>query len=351
MFGHAVWSAAGASLDAGAWRRTLGASLTDDAVPPPVSRTRAAGYVAWVAVATAGIVLAVARADDVIGRQPRWLALESVPKCERIGARVYSLGTLAKLDAYTNVIEQGIELRRGSACARLAELRRVAEVNVEKYLDWYWSLGAEYTRLALSVAGEVDALHEVKLGRLVTSEPRFEALVEELRNDSLYVSEVASRARNGLTDLLEQQRLVLDERQCRVVAEAGTAAGAPPSLDRFRERQAASAAAGVLAAALAGTLAKRAVGRASVQAAGRVAAKAATRGAGRAGSAAAGAAAGSVVPGVGTVAGLVVGTLGADMALLAVEEALMRPEMKRQLLADVDDLLGPLRRVIDCPAS
>ena len=351
VFIHAAWSAAGASLDAGGWRRMLGASLGDEAVPPPVSRTRAGGYVAFAAVVAVGTVLAVARADALLAQQPRWLALSAVPQCERIGGRVYSLGTLAKIDAYTAVMDRGIESRRASACARFAEIRRVAERNVDAYLEWYFSLPAEYTRLALMVAGEADAFNELKLAQMVTAEPRFSALMEELRLDNEYILDVASRARNGVTEVLEQQRLVLDARQCRVVEGAGVAAGDLTRYERLRDRTMTSAAAGVVTAMFARTLAKRMTARATTQAATRVAARAAAKGAGRAGSAAAGAAAGSVVPGVGTVAGLVVGTVGADAALLAAEEMLMRPGMRRELLADVDESLAPLRAAFDCPAQ
>lgn len=355
VFAYATWLAAGASLDLAAWRRMLGTSLTDADVPPPVARPRLIAYGAGAAVATAIFVLLFARADAALGRQERFLALAALPKCERIGARMYSLGTLAKVQAYTTVLEEGMASRRATACARIAEIGRVAERNVDAYLDWYFSLGGDWTRFALMFAGDVESLLEVKFNKLVASDPRIGSLIGELQLDQQYLLEVASAGRNGLADLLEQQRLVLDERQCKVVTDAGSGIAALPRYDGLRARMLASAATGVVAGAFAGALTAKAMQRASMQAAGRVLGRAAAkRSVSRLGSAAAGAVAGSVVPGVGTATGLVAGAaagLAADIAMLAVEEKLTREDMRRDLLAAVEDSLGTLRNAFDCPAK
>jgi len=353
VFGHAVWSAAGASVDIAGWRRMIGASLTDADVPPPLTRPRLMAYGACVAAAIASIVVVFAHADESLGRQPRFLALEAMPKCERIGTRMYSLGTLAKVQAYSTVLEEGMRSRRATACARIAEIGRVAEKNVDAYLDWYFSLSGDWTRFALTFADDVESLLEVKFNRLVASDPRIQALIGELQHDQHYLLEVASLGHSGLADLLEQQRFVLDERQCRVVTDAATGVAALPRYDGLRGRFLASAAAGVVTGAFAGALTSRAMSRASMQAAGRVVGRAAAkRGVGRVGSAAAaGAAAGSIAPGFGTAAGLVAGAavgLATDMTLLAVEEKLTRDDMRRDLLAAVNESMAALRAAFDC---
>jgi hypothetical protein len=359
VFGHAVWSAAGATVDVAGWRRMIGVQLTDASVPPPIGRSRATAYGACLAAAIAVIVVAFAQADAALARQERLLALEALPSCERIGARTYSLGTLAKVAAYTKVLEEGMQSRRASACERIAQMRRLAEKNVDGYLDWYFSLGGDWTRAALMLAGDVESLLAVKFDRLVASDPQVVALIDGLQHDQHYLLEVASLGRNGLADLLEQQRLVLDERQCRAVTDAGSGIAVLPRYDGLRARLVASATSGVVAGAFAGALTSRAMARASMRAAGRGLGKAATRrGVSRAGSAAAGAAAGavagSVVPGVGTAAGIVAGAaagIATDVAMLAVEEKLTREDMRRDLLAAVDESLATLRIAFDCPAQ
>jgi hypothetical protein len=210
VFGHAVWSASGAMVDVAGWRRMLGTPLTDADRPAPLARPRLALYGACALAAIAAAVVSIARTDAVLARQPRLLALEAVPQCERIGSRMYSLGTLAKVAAFTTVLEEGMRSRRTSACARIAEVRRLAERNVDAYLDWYFSLGGDWTRTALMLAGDADALLEAKFNRLVAADPQVQALIGELAHDQHYLLEVAALGRNGLSDLLEQQRLVLD---------------------------------------------------------------------------------------------------------------------------------------------
>jgi len=353
VFVYATWSAAGASLEVAAWRRMLGASLTDAEVPPRIALRRLVAYGVASIAATAIGVLVFAQADAALGRQERFLALAALPQCERIGARVYSLGTFAKVQAYDSVLEERMASRRTTACARIAEVGRVAERNVDAYLDWYFSLGGDWTRFALMFAGDVESLLEVKFNKLVAADPRIVSLIGELQLDQHYLLEVASVGRNGLVDLLEQQRLVLDERQCKVVTEAGKGIAALPRYDGLRTRMIASAATGVVAGAIAGRLTARAMQRASMQAAGKVLGRAtAKRSLSRLGSAgagvAAGALAGSVVPGVGTVAGAAAG-LAADVAMLAVEEKLTRQDMRRDLLAAIDESLATLRGAFDCP--
>ncbi len=353
VFVYATWSAAGASLDVAAWRRMLGASLTEANDPPRTAPWRLVAYGVASAAAMAMGVLVFAQADAALGRQERFLALAALPQCERIGARVYSLGTVAKVQAYDSALEKGMAARRTTACARIAEVGRVAQRNVDAYLDWYFSLGGDWTRFALMFAGDVESLLEVKFNKLVAADPRIVSLIGELQSDQYYLLEVASVGRNGLLDLLEQQRLVLDDRQCKVVTDAAKGIVALPRYDGLSMRMAASAATGVVAGAFAGGLTARAMQRASMQAAGRVLGRAAAkRGLSRAGSAAAGVAtgalAGSAVPGVGTVVGAAVG-LAAEVALLAVEEKLTRQDMRRDLLAAIDESLATLRGTFDCP--
>ena len=73
--------------------------------------------------------------------------------------------------------------------------------------------------------------------------------------DQLYLVEVASMGRTGMAELLEQQRLVLDERRSGVATDAGAGRG----LDALRRRRittrmAAVTATGVVASAFAGAM-------------------------------------------------------------------------------------------------
>ena len=361
VFGYATWMAAGAALDAAQRRRIFAASLTEADVPQPVGRRRAAAYVAAGLGGAVAAVAAFIAVDAAIGREERWLALRAVPQCERIGGTAYAIGTVASLRAYTSVLEDGMAARRAAACARLTRMAALAATNVDAYLDWYFSLGAEWMRIALMITGDVDTLLEVKFNRIVASDPRLAAVIAELEADQIYLRDVATAAQAGMGEVLAKQRLVLDERQCRDVTAA--AAGSPLALPRYddvRGRLLVGTVAGVAAGAFAGALTARAMNRATMHVAGKVLGRAvATRGVGRAGSAAAGAATGavtgSVFPGAGTAIGAIAGAAaglavgaGADIAMLAIEEKLTREDMRRDLLASVDESLAPLRAAFGC---
>lgn len=360
VFGYVTWSAAGMALPRGEYRRIFGAALTEDDVPAGLPRRRVLTYAVPALLAALLAVAFFWRADVSLARQERWLALRALPACERIGGTMYALGTLAKVASYTGVLEEGMAARRATACTRMTEIERVAAANVDAYLDWYFSLGAEWMRMALLVTGDVETLLEVKFNKLVASDPRIAAVLGELDADRHYLVEVASAGRAGIGKLLEGQRLVLDERQCKVMADAGGTLPALPRYDGVRVRLLASGATGVVAGAFAGALTARAMRRVSMQVAGRVLGRVAARqGVSRLGAAAAGAAtgavAGSAVPGVGTgigalagaAAGVAVGA-GVDVAMLAVEEKLTRQDMRHDLLVAVEESLGPLRAAFEC---
>lgn len=360
VFGHATWTAAGAALGTHDWRRVFGSTLSEADVPHAVAARRARAYVVGGVFLTVLAIGAFTAADRAMARQERWLALRAVPQCERIGGTAYAVGTLASLRSYTAVLEEGMAGRRATACERLAQVARIAAGNVDAYLDWYFSLGAEWMRLGLMLTGDVETLLEVKFNKLVASDVRMTPILAQLQADQQYLLDVAMAGRAGIGEVLARQRLVLDERQCRDVAPTAGAMPALPRFDDVRARLMASTAAGVAAGAFAGALTARAMSRATMQVAGRVLAKAAAkRGVSRIGSAAAGAAtgavAGSALPGIGTgigaiagvAAGLAVGA-SVDIAMLALEERLTRDDMRRDLLAAVDESLAPLRAAFEC---
>lgn len=359
VFGYATAVAASLSLPRHEYRRIFAATLTADE-PPALPRRRRRAYAVATGLAALALIGLVWRVDAALGGHERWLALRALPACERIGGTAYAVGTLARAAAFAGVLEEGMAARRASACARLDAMERIAAVNVDAYLDWYFSLGAEWMRMALLVTGDVDTLLEVRFNKLVAGDPRLATLIAELDADRHYLVAVASAGHRGLGQLLDEQRLVLDERQCRVTAETNSVLPALPRYDGVRARLLASTATGVVAGAFAGALTARAMARASMQTAGRVLGKVAARqGAARLGAAAAGAAtgavAGSAVPGLGTGIGAVAGAAtglaigaGVDVAMLAVEEKLTRADLRRDLLAAVTESLAPLRTAFEC---
>ncbi len=384
----------GLLLPPGALRRILRPTAADE--PPPVGSRRlavasfalsflllatvtgAARLEAWAAALQHPVALAQAPgvAPPPASAAPARPGRDAVPRpgaplaglptpsdirlgieAERIGDLACPVGTIAgieRLDAATRtwLAEQREELdaaaRRGFAAMR---------GNVAGYLDWYYSLPAEYARTGHLLLGDIEdhlsgELH-LALGQgdplapLATAVERMAGNPERLRDWR------AERARllGGCRDLA----LPVDDWAVTYTAvEPGQLLLAGPSVEALDLRArlggaSAAAAAGGLAGALVASaagklLAKEAFGLAAEAVAKFAVGKTAGWLGGAAAGAGAGAVGGSVVPGVGTAAGAVVGgvvgAVGAwvatDYVLLELEEAISREAFEREILDAID---------------
>lgn len=357
LFGQSALAIAGSSLSLPELRRAAAAPLCADPVPPRLSPAQTAVWAA-IAVLASWLWLDLAgRTEHLAQSNPSPFAVQALPECERIGGRVYRVGAEALLAQFGERTSAQLGVAQASACAQLARVRTLAEPGVDAYLDWYFSLGAEWARLAAMLAGDAELLMRVKFEQIVLQSGEIGGALDAVQRDYAEQWSAAMTARADALSLLESQQLVLNESQCRVVRSAAES----PALLAVRShstRLAASSGAALIAGTFAGTVAAKAMGKASMKAAGKLLAKAATKkGLGKAGAAAAGAALGTIVaPGLGTALGAGVGAAvglalgaGIDLALLAAEEKLTRQDMRRDLLAAVDESLAPYRAGFACP--
>lgn len=202
------------------------------------------------------------------------------------------------------------------------------------------------------LTGDIDLLLQAKLHQLVlsgTDQAKRQLGVQNMYEQS-WSDLMASRG--DLQDLLAQHRMVLNEQQCKVVKELPADTSAP-KFEGYKARLATGSGAGLFA----GVFAAKVMSKASMKLAGKVLMKAAAKkGISKVGAAAAGAAIGTgVVPGVGTVVGTVVGALVGtgvgvviggtiDITMLAIEEKLTRPDMKRDLFGCLQRITATLQR-------
>lgn len=225
------------------------------------------------------------------------------------------------------------------------------EANVDHFLDWYYSLGAEYMRIAKTLVGNGD-----------------QYIQEKLEENLSYGIDTASfdRELSSLRQLEDEYHyLVAEARQKFRLTEAPGAGVAVIALDGsfldlldrnttidFASRMTASSALGLAAGAVAAkALSKPAMKVAATTIAKLVAGKLAT-GAAAGGSVAAGAsiggAIGSVVPGVGTAVGAGVGGviagvgawIASDAVMVSLEEYVSREDMRREILESIQERCG-----------
>ncbi|MGU3626214.1 hypothetical protein [Comamonas sp. C24C] len=336
--------------------RAMQGASTSSALLLQARPLAAAPLLALIAVLVLGILVQSTAALDGLARaQESPLALKRLPECERIGQQLYSLGTL---DATRQQVLQLLgRAQAGQAlCQSIPEMGRQLDAAVERYLDWYFSLGAEWGRILSLLTGDVSQFLQNKLSETLGATPGLEGWVQTLQKQALSSGAALAEGQQRIEETLARHHLALSPEQCLVRAEVARL----PALELLgdaRQRLTASALVGTGGGAFAAAVAGKAMAKASMKAAGKVLAKAAAKqGLGKAGAAVAGAAVGSVVPGVGTAVGAVAGAVagvvlgvGIDWAALYAEELLTREAMRTDLRAALGEQLQGLSRAMGCP--
>ena len=323
--------------------------------PSTAAPLPAAPLLALVAVLVLGILVQTTAALDGLARaQESPLALKRLPECERIGQQLYSLGTLEA--TRKQVLQLLGRAQAGQAlCQSIPQMNQQLDAAVERYLDWYFSLGAEWGRILSLLTGDVSQFLQNKLSETLGATPGLEGWVQTLQKQALTSGAALAEGQQRIEQTLARHHLALSPEQCLVRAEVASL----PALELLgdaRQRLTASALVGTGGGAFAAAVAGKAMAKASMKAASKVLAKAAAKqGLGKAGAAVAGAAVGSVVPGVGTAVGAVAGAVagvvlgvGIDWAALYAEELLTRDAMRADLRVALGEQMQSLSRAMGC---
>lgn len=227
--------------------------------------------------------------------------------------------------------------------AALDELFAEVEQGVEGYLDWYFTVIGEYERLAASVAGDFGALMSEQLERHLFGDTRFADRLEAA-SDAIEASSASAMAA-AAGRLGERAAAEVKSEPCRL---DGVSLHALGDLERDRMRAAMAttggAAAGVVTAKLlaknagamvAGKVAAKKGFKVAAGIAGKVAAK---KGGSILLSATAATALCAPTGPMAVLCGVVAGTvtwLTIDKAMVEIDEALFRDEMRAELLEAV----------------
>lgn len=348
-------------LDGNEWRRSFAELSEADRVPAP----RGGRLAVLAAVSTfllAFVIVPLAAYTEWWARsqQTRLQAADRqlVLQLERIGEQWYRAGTWDRVQALRSTLLEQLSLDRQALQGEVNRAFDAMAGNVDGFLDWYYSLGAEYLRVAHLLTGDLDQLLAERLREQLLQGDAF-ARVEALLQQSVagqealqarYLAEAervlaAARVETGGTPVQALHALSLGDVLTPPVHEelltlqnrllAGTGGGAV---------------AGVMTTAITAKLLSQMLAKGSVKLASKalaklVAGKVAGTGLGAGAGAAAGAAAGSVVPGIGTAIGALVGGvaggilagIGIDKALIEFEEAVSRETFRTELLESVEE--------------
>lgn len=340
------------------WRRIFG-PLTDSIDVPELATEgiALASALFTFALVFVGLPLLVMIESEVRARpQLQQMFAETQVRVERIGEEYFAPGTIAALAHARQSALASLEVSRVELRTKIDLAFVAMEGNVDKYLDWYYSLGGEYARTMALVSGDMEDYMKNKFGEMVGTQ----ALLVDVENE-LAESLAGSAQANALyqrlrVNLLAQNRLASPGPDVLVVQQiaANDAVQFGDTELASLQNRLLSSGGGAIAGAIGGVIAGKLMAKVVTKGTFKLAAKAAAKlvasksagaslgvGAG----AAAGGAIGSVVPGIGTVLGALVGGVigglavgvGIDKALIEFEEATNRERYRADLLQTLQE--------------
>lgn len=348
----------GLSFDRVDLRRVFGAELNVSDDPVSVGIWQIALWTASGAIAVSLLVIGLSSIDKRLTGAKSAFALVTVPECEKIGAAVYKVSTTdAIADLWKNMDVQ-LEAQHKNSCEKLSDIRTAAEPGVENYLNWYFTLGAEWKRVAATFTGSADEILAQKFEEMVMTDAKIRDAITGLTAQHKTETALISATQERVQTILKANLIVLNEAQCKVV-KTHPLTLVTDKYSHHTERIAASATAGMLVGGFAAKATYRLLAKTSMKSATKVLAKALGKNLSKTGAtmggAVAGAALGSAVPVIGTAIGAAVGAgiglvsaVTFDFGALVIEEKLTREQMKQDLLAAINETIEPARQTLGC---
>jgi len=271
----------------------------------------------------------------------------ALPHFEKIEDRLFKPGTIEEIR------ELQLELI-GQYEANLQKIVPLAENgyrsmrnNVDGYLDWYYSLPAEYLRLASLLTASLEDSIKADLTESLEKGDPFEDV--ERAMDAMIVENAELKARfdSAVARVMSDNEVVAELPEFNISEHISMAEMTSPvkKIETIDIKlRAAGAGVGAVTGIVTAKVVSKAVAKGTVKLAAKAITKAAvSKGASAGAGAGAGALLGSFVPGAGTLVGAAIGaTVGlvvgvsVDALLLKVEEVLSRDDFKREILSSIE---------------
>jgi len=287
-------------------------------------------------------------------RKSQNLAIDTV---EMVENEYYKPGTIAQTtQAYLDIASE--------LDASINELMEASDIgfqrmaaNVDDYLDWYYSLTGEYTRIAALATGVLEKQMVDKLESYLMKENAFGPIQQSIDDALEKNQQLRTKYLESVDQILAENRVQPTTAQVEISQQSPLdALKQPPShsvivnLENRLLLSGGAGAAGAVTGAIAGKVTAKVVGKGAIKLGAQAlikvtAGKAVGALGGAAAGAASGAAIGSVIPGAGTAIGAAVGgviggiTVGVtvEKLLLMLEESFSREEFKRQILEAIEE--------------
>ena len=347
VFFNACTSLSCFSIPSHEMRRVIG-PLSDEDVPPPIPRRQTFITSAVVTFVAFFVYLPIfAKTEAWVKGHPAVLetigALEK--QVEKIDGAIYSPGTIDKIDLAKAVALGKLNVSRATMEGQVDRAFDRMEQNVDGYLDWYYSLTAEYERLRKLLTGEIESYMEQKLTEHLQKGDSFKFLSDGLSAASSTYTAVMDEYRISVEEILKANQL--DGEIKKTVAVSTTSMkeiySVPVHLDAVSlTTRATGGAVGAVGAGIGGAVTAKVIGKGIFKAAAKAVAKMATS---KTATVILGSVAGGAIgipggPGgvaAGGVLGAAVGGVAADAVLLKLEESISREGFKREIVTAIRD--------------
>ena len=282
-----------------------------------------------------------------------------IPKIEQIGDAFFKEGTISKLQEARLEALQEVEVSLVRLESEVDRAFDKLEYNVDGYLDWYYSLVGEYSRIATLLVGELENYMEDKLEEHLQQGDVFRGVQNALTTAMAVHKEAQEVFQRHAQKIMDENSINPSGSKFHIVQKVSLKDVLNQTLHHdqisFHNRLIAGSGASLIVGAATMVMTKKIIGKLVSKNVIKLAAKAlakvvVSKTVGTAGGVGAGAAAGAaigslVAPGVGTAVGAAVGGLvggvvvgvSVDKMLLMLEEAISREAFKKEILQAIQE--------------
>lgn len=251
---------------------------------------------------------------------------------EVINGVMYKAGTLNQIEIAKNKI---YGMAKDDVIEEINTVYNEIILNTDKYLDWYYSLSAEYTRIFELITGSIEKYMTDKLK---------ENLMDNV-TDSINIKSVEKNIKkleNEVNNILENNKITKKDKIYTVTSNINInniydIVDIKPLLD-FQNRIIASTGGGLVVSSIVGVISSKVAAKTGFKTATKAIAKTVV---GKAMSASAGAIAGAISSILTSpVGGIAIGTatgVAIDKGLLKLEELVNRNEYKKEIIESIEE--------------
>jgi hypothetical protein len=332
------------------------APITQDADIPKISPSR----VAFTAAVTTFIILFIyvplfPLLEAHFRRKPAWIEFvrSQVKIIEQIGDLYVKQGTIEKIEAEKIKVLLKFQSSNEQLIKSVDAGFNLMTQNVDLFLNWYYSLPAEYGRLIKLMSGNLEDYLAERLKEFLSKGDPFGEVESEIKRVMEEHKEILERFKRTVDKIIQENRVTNIDPGVEVARKTTlTEALSPPihndKID-FSQRIGSATVLGSVTALVSAKVLSKAIGKATIKNAAQIVAK--VVGGKAVGSAggyltgmAGGAAIGSIFPGIGTAIGAVAGGIiggvatgiAIDKVVLLLEEAFSREDFRKELISSIE---------------